>query len=400
MKTVGIIGAGAAGIIAGIVMSRSGVKVTILEHSDKFAKKLLLTGNGKCNLTNKCLDVTKLYSSDREFVSSALEIIDVDYVIEFYKSCGIFTYEKNGLVYPLSNQASVVVKLLLDELENNKVKLKLNQEILSVTHNEKFIVSVSGYDYEFDDLLIATGGKSYSETGSDGSFYKKISGLGHTIVKPLPALTPLFTDNLEFLKEASGVRTNVSLKLICEENCYESFGELQIVSKGLSGICIFDISRFAIKELNNKRKVCIICDFLPNIDELELIENLRGCKLEHPTRSDELILSGFINSKLAKAIVQCYPKKNIEEYASILKNFKQNVIGYDEFSHAQVTTGGVDVDEIVPLTMESKICKNLYFAGEVIDVDGICGGYNLQWAATSAILAANAIIKTSEIEKQ
>lgn len=393
MKTI-IIGGGASGLVAAITAARNGADVTILEKENKIGKKILVTGNGKCNITNTEMNTGKFYG-DSKFIQSVLDTFGYTETIKFFESCGVFTKNKNGYIYPASEQASTILNRLRDVAMNLGVKIKTNNPVKSIHIAESgFDVSI-GIDLHCDKLIIATGGCAAPKTGSDGSGYDLARKTGHTIIEPMPALTGIICDNNP-LNKASGVRIAARVSLE-KENCVlgSDIGELQITEYGISGIPVFNISRLAEKGIN------IFIDFQPNGDLRVVKEKISTILNKCSTMPVLTALNGLFNEKVVAAFLDiCKIDKNkksidvtsseIEKICDIIKRYPLTVKSTRGFEFAQVTKGGVTVNEIECRTMESKLVKNLYFAGEIIDVDGICGGYNLQFAwATGAIAGGN-----------
>lgn len=384
MKTI-IIGAGAAGLTAGIFAAKNQSEVTIIEHEKQAGKKILSTGNGRCNMSNENLD-SSMYYGDTAFIDSVLEKFGVQQMKDFFQSIGLYTCSKNGYLYPMSMQANSVLTFLRDTAVSLGVKIKTNNEITDISHkNNKFFVNI-GIELECDQLIIATGGCSFPKTGSDGSGYNLAQKLGHSIVKPEPALTALTCDD-DLLKKASGVR----IQSIVSMKGKKQTGELQITDYGISGIPVFNISRLA----NPKDSVSI--DFAPDIDHESLYQMISHLMWQNNTRTIDFALNGLFHEKITtvftnKLKIHNKPCSSLTEndVKHLVERIKNYIVGVQKrrgFEFAQVTAGGVSTDEINPLTMESKKMKNLYFAGEIMDVDGICGGYNLHFAWASGAIA-------------
>ena len=383
MKTI-IIGAGAAGLTAGIFAAKNQSEVTIIEHEKQAGKKILSTGNGRCNMSNENLN-SSMYYGDVSFIDCVLEKFGVEQMKDFFQSIGLYTCSKNGYLYPMSLQANSVLAFLRDTAVSLGVKIKTNNEITDISHkNNKFYVNI-GIELECEQLIIATGGCSFPKTGSDGSGYNLAQKLGHTIATPEPALTALTCDD-DLLKKASGVRiqSRVSIKGKMQT------GELQITDYGISGIPVFNISRLA----NPTDNVSI--DFAPDIDYENLYQMISHSILQNNARTIDFALNGLFHEKITAVFTKklnihnksCSSmiENDIKHLVELIKNYTVGIQKRRGFDFAQVTAGGVSTDEINPLTMESKKMKNLYFAGEIMDVDGICGGYNLHFAwATGAI---------------
>lgn len=393
MKTI-IIGGGASGLVAAITAARNGANVTILEKENKPGKKILVTGNGKCNITNTNMDETKYYG-DRSFVKAVLNRFGYKETITFFESCGIFTKNKNGYIYPAGEQAATVLNRLREIAINLGVKIKTNNTVEEIHITENGFEILSGIRLYCDKLILATGGCAASNTGSDGSGYVLAKSLGHRIATPKPALTGVICEKSP-LNKASGVRVMAKVSLNNNKSILgNDFGELQITDYGISGIPVFNISRLA----ENGMKAYI--DFQPDIDLCDVNNKISFLFKNCSAMSVLITLTGLFHEKLSMALLeQSDINKNqkcseissaqINNLCNVIKKFPLTVKTVRGFENAQVTKGGVDVKEIDCKTMESKIVKNLYFAGEIMDIDGICGGYNLQFAwATGAIAGGN-----------
>ena len=391
MKVV-IIGAGAAGLMAAITAAECGHKVTVIEHENKPGKKINITGNGKCNITNSALTPDKYYGN-KDFINNVIDKFNYKDTLKFFENMGVYCYEKNGFYYPLSNQAVTVTNALYNEALSLGVTIKTNNKVKSVTKKDDGFLLDIGIDLFCDKLIIATGGMAAPKTGSDGSGYELAKALGHTIVKPCPALTALVCD--EKLKKASGVR--VKAKVQIKDKNIKDLGELQITDYGISGIPVFNISR-CVNEKEN-----VIIDFAPDYtyDEVKiLLKRILKRRDKMPVLT---ALNGLFNEKLAAVFLKEIKQQSnvkctdvidkITMLCDIIKSFEVTVKRKKGFDFSQVTSGGVNTSEINKDTMESLICSNLYFAGEIIDVDGRCGGYNLQFAWSSGYIAGESISK-------
>lgn len=393
MKTI-IIGGGASGLVAAITAAGNGADVTILEKENKPGKKILVTGNGKCNITNTNMDETKYYG-DTAFVKSVLNVFGYKETIEFFESCGIFTKNKNGYIYPASEQALTVLNRLRDVAINFGVKIKTNNAVENIHITENGFEILAGIKLYCDKLIIATGGCAAPKTGSDGSGYDFARKMGHTIIAPSPALTGIICEKAS-LNKAAGVR--VAAKVFLEDQnsvIGSNIGELQITDYGISGIPVFNISRLAEKDMN------VYIDFEPHSELCDVKTKINSLLKNCSSMSILATLNGMFNEKISAVLLEeCDIDKNqkssdindeqINKICYLVKRHPLTVKSTRPFQYAQVTKGGVNTNEIDCKTMESKIVKNLYFAGEIIDIDGICGGYNLQFAwATGAIAGGN-----------
>lgn len=384
MKTI-IIGAGASGLAAAISAARNNSEVTVIEHEKQIGKKILITGNGRCNITNKNLS-SSMYYGNNDFIDCILNQFSTEDIIDFFESLGMLTCSKNGYIYPKSLQANTVLSFIRETAIDLGVKIKTNNQVSFIRQeNNKFFVNI-GVELECDKLIIATGGCSFPKTGSDGSGFNIAKEFGHSIVEAKPALTALICDD-DILKKASGVRVNCCITAKGKNE----LGELQLTDYGISGIPVFNISRL----VNQGDKVKI--DFAPDIDENDLINKIMDLLSTNENKSIDFVLNGMFHEKLASVITNklgihnnlCKTIKDfdVNNIVAIIKNYEINVLKRRGFDFAQVTAGGISTEEIDPNTMESKLVKNLHFAGEIIDVDGICGGYNLHFAWATGIIA-------------
>jgi predicted Rossmann fold flavoprotein len=405
MEQIIIIGAGAAGLTAAIFAARNGAKVTVLEHTDKAGKKILSTGNGKCNITNQYQDSTCYRGTHSEFAMVVLEQFGVQKALEFMESLGILCKEKNGYLYPRSEQAATVREALLMECKRLGVVIQYDVNVTKIERKtDDFVLCTDGDNktYKCNKLILATGSKAAPNTGSDGSGYELAKSLGLKVIKPLPALVQLKCQE-GIYKEAAGVRCGVRIAICANgEMLSQEEGELQITNYGISGIPVMQLSRFAVKALDARKQVVAVIDFFPEMEADKLGEKLMKVMKCFPERNMEDILSGFMNRKLAGALLkEMGIKKNRSasqvgescagEMARFLKSYEAYVTGSNSFAEAQVCQGGVDTAEIDSNTMESKKVSGLYLAGELLDIDGTCGGYNLQFAwATGAIAGKSA----------
>ena len=397
MKKVFIIGGGASGLTAAIKASKNGFDVTIFEKNNKLGKKILITGNGKCNYWNENQDINNYHSSS-DLYKNIVNQMNLVKAHAFLDSIGIVPFIKNGYYYPNSNQAISVVNALVDEAINNGVKV-INEEITSVLkEDDKFILNNK---YESDYLIIATGGKAAPKTGSDGFGFEVAKKFNHNVIKPLPALVGLETE--ENLKELAGIRFlgEVSL-LINNELVQKEQGEIQINDYGFSGIPVMQISSKAIKALDDNKNVSISINYIPNIasDILGLRSFLKVQNNHLSNKTISQILDQLFNYKLSNYFLKT---SKIDEHSVVDKlsndeldllchnilNSNYNIIKDHGFDNAQVTSGGIDLKEVNLDTLESLKVKGLYFCGEVLDVDGACGGYNLSFAWITGLIAGD-----------
>ncbi|MDE6209716.1 MAG: aminoacetone oxidase family FAD-binding enzyme [Lachnospiraceae bacterium] len=422
-----VIGAGASGLVAAIEAAKANNKVTVLELKNEAGKKIYATGNGRCNLTNKNIDKRYYHCDDYEWLNSILNRYGYDKIKEYFENLGLFLTEIGDYVYPHSKQASSVVELLFRECEQLKVEFVYNCNVKRITKAiDKFEIEANitkdkntyKTKYNCDRIIVAAGGKASPKLGSDGSGYYLLGKLGHTVNDVVPALVPLICEdfhNGKNLKEMQGVRCNAVIKSyyekICDENFMEeSCGELQMTDYGISGIVVFQLSAQIGHRLSLGKKVYVSIDFMPEFSEEKLYQSftnhLNMCRKRNidyePDDNESFIYSKEIidsflkvniNIKLAGVIISMVSNtipNDISEYIKDIiyniKNFELEVTGSKGFENAQVSSGGITLKE-VDENMQSKLAEGLYIAGEVLDVDGICGGYNLHFAFASGIIA-------------
>lgn len=398
MKVV-VIGGGASGILAALKASEH-ADVTLIERNNKIAKKILITGNGKCNFWNKEIDTSKYNSSNIEVLEGILQRKD-----EVYKylteNLGITPIEKNGYIYPYSKTASSIEETFTRELKKKNISILYDLKVTDLKTNDPDVqVYLSDNTIiNADKVIIATGSKSASKTGSDGSGYDLLSSLGESIVTISPALVPLKISDEE-KNIWGGIRTDV--KLTIKDNTKiikEEFGEIQLTDYGISGIVTFNISSVISKGILNNKKLDVIIDFLPKIDNLsDFLENKN--KLMQASSLEELLETLF-NYKLMSALLKRanlnknlkwnnLSKEEKEYLIDAIKCFKINVIATEDYEKAQVCRGGLSLQEVDD-KMSLRSNNNIKVVGELLDVDGICGGYNLAFAFITGYIAGDEI---------
>lgn len=394
-----VVGAGASGLLAAVVAARQGRSVTILEHKDRIGKKILATGNGKCNYTNLNQDFSFYRGDYPGFVEVPLNIFGAEDAIAFFQELGIYPREKNGYLYPNSEQASSVLDVLRIELQHLGVNIMCNEHVLQIDRKQNsFFVKTKATVYQGKKVILATGGMASADLGSDGSGYAIAKKLGHSIIEPVPALVQLKAKE-PFFKALAGIRTQVKLSLYIDEECREeASGELQLTAYGVSGIPVFEVSRYASKALQKKEKVHMIIDFLPGSSNREVLAQFNSRIKAGGYKTAEELMIGLLNKKLNQVLLKEagisatkkaleLSEKEVKELVKRIKEFRVTIYEANSFANAQVSAGGVNTKEIDNQTMESQLIKGLYIVGELLDIDGSCGGYNLQWAWTSGYLA-------------
>lgn len=402
--TIGIIGGGAAGMMAAITAARQGAAVTVLEGNARPGKKLLSTGNGKCNLGNRKLDVTEYYCREPERLEGFLDRFGTDEVISFFQGLGVVLKEKNGYLYPACEQASTVQDALRYEMRELGVRQITDCKVSVVEKNSqtgKMHVSGSGGSYVFDRVILACGGRAAPKTGSDGSGFGLAKQLGHSVTPTVPALVPLRCRE-DYLKSVAGVRAEAQISVYSGPDCVAvECGELQVTDYGLSGIPVFQISRQVNYILSNREEVEIQVDFLPDYSPAayEQLRISRGLLLQDG-RTVEEYFTGMLHKKLMMLFIRLAGLKPgdsireadpelVKKVYGLCRQWRLHVTGSHPYDNAQVCAGGIPLAEVTD-QLESTKTPGVYFAGEILDVDGRCGGYNLHWAWCSGYLAAMA----------
>ncbi len=407
MKKIAIIGAGASGLIASIVSAKDGMSVVVYEKNDKIGKKILATGNGRCNITNREIEISNFHGLNPQFAKSTLSQFNFRKCEEFFNSIGIeFKEGEKGRLYPMSLQSSSVVDLLVYEAKRVGVIFKLNSYVENIEKREdKFLIKTQNSSDLFSKILIATGGLATPSLGSSESGYEFAKIFNHNIIKPFASLVQVVS-NTSFLKLVSGVKINGFIKvLIDKKEVNSTYGDILFTNYGLSGSAVLDISRSVSLGVLQKKNIEIILDLFSLLSKDELLSLLQKRVKFANDKNIEFWLEGLINKKLTSIIVKNanlrsdikfakeLNKKDLLKIVYAIKNMKLNIIDTKGFKSAEVSAGGVDVRDINPQTMESKLQKGIFFGGEVIDIDGDCGGYNLQWAWASGFIAGKNMSK-------
>lgn len=397
MKVV-IIGGGASGITSAITARRKGYDVVVLEKNSSLLKKLKITGNGHCNYYNEDQDLCHYHSDNSELISMMINSVNLENVSLFFDSIGIIPRIKNGYYYPFSNQAISVCSSLILEAQKLGVVLDTDVEVQEVKKSNRFQVITTNGVYEADKVIVSTGGMSYQKTGSDGFGYRELKRLGHNINLLLPGLTPLIIANPK--KEWKGIRTDVSINLL-ENNklVRKESGEIQLTEDGISGICTMQLSSYISKGLYLGKDERIKINFLPFIDEDEFFVFMDNRSRKMKNRTVMELLEGVLNYKLISVILKkeqnlIWDECNNKEREFIKKNllsYMVEVVDTKSFNYSQVTLGGVSLLEVNLETMESKKVKDLYITGELLDITGDCGGYNLTIAWITGLIAGECL---------
>lgn len=404
MKTdVIIIGGGAAGLCAAVYLKqKSPVKsVRVLEALPRVAKKLITTGNGRCNISNKNISLDHYHGENKEFCRCALEKYNLSVCEAFFESIGIpFMYEDDK-AYPASLQAGSVVDCLRFAAEELGVIIHTDTKVTDInTMGKSYKIIADKMSFIAENVIIATGGLAGGEKlGCDGSMLKLLKKAGFTVTETTPSIVQIKTEN-DITKQLKGIKVDALVKLQSGDKLLKKdFGEVLFTDYGLSGPPVMQVSR----EVSKTKNTAVYLDLMPdtNFDTLCAIIEKRVSIMKN--RVLEEFFTGMFNKRLGQVVLksagfklsdktQIIEKSGVQKIAHIIKNMKFTVTGTTGFANAQVTAGGLDTRQFCDNTMESKDCKNLYCVGEILDIDGDCGGFNLQWAWSSAMCAAQAII--------
>lgn len=407
MKRVGIIGGGASGLMAAVAAAKEGARVTILEKQDRIGKKILATGNGKCNLSNLSFSAKRDYNSrNPEKLKSYFDKFSVQDTFRFFENHGLVLTEKNGYLYPRSGQASAVLNLFLELLEYLHIQVITECKVNAVTQkrNGEFVIETNLGKYVFDSIILSCGSPAGTKEKEQLGGIELAKMFALKSCKMLPALTALRCGG-DFWKALAGVRCEgeITLKIIEKNGKYRTFserGELQLTDYGLSGIPVFQLSRHAASALDEHMKVEASVDFFPDIPLNEWKKYCEERCESHKGRLIAAFLEGMVNKKIAQVLMKEAGIKNTEKVAfpmskefwkmmCLMRNFGVSVKATNPAANSQVCMGGVLLTEVDD-KLQTYAISNMFITGELLDVDGRCGGYNLQWAWTSGWIAGKA----------
>lgn len=396
---VAVIGGGAAGIFSALVASEKH-EVTIFERNDRIGKKLLATGNGRCNLTNVSVE-RKNFHGDGDFAYKIYKKFDNETAVKYFEYLGILTTTKeSGKIYPRSLTAASVLNVFLEELQNRNIEVKTDKYINKIEKNNNiFEIHTKEGSYTFDRVIVATGGMSMASSGSDGNGYKLLKDLGHTVLETHPALVQLKLKS-NFLKHLSGTKVEGVCYLLKDGKVIkERSGDILFTDYGISGPPILDLSRYVL-DGNYRIRFSIVNDLMTEEDKNDFLEYFYRT-ISSKDMTLERFLIGILNKKFIHYVLKTLdldrnmkimdldPSKSYE-LLKLLTESEFEIIGNNGYKNSQVTVGGISTKEINE-NMESKIVNGLYIVGEILNIDGDCGGYNLQWAWSSAYVAASSI---------
>lgn len=397
-----IIGGGASGMIAAIYAAFTGQRVLVLEQKEKLCKKIYATGNGKCNFTNRNWDPSCFRGTNPELAKPVLDAFSLQDTLRFFHDIGIYPKEKNGYFYPGSEQAASVAECLCREAKRLGVNSITGCRVKNVYKGPDglFYADTEQGKYSGKSMVLATGGMASSVHGSDGSGYVFSKSFGHSVIEPLPAIVQLKAEG-KFFKTLAGVRTEGRITLYAGNEIYVEEGELLFAAYGISGIPVMQVSRYASFALSQKQKVTAELDLFPMLSEEKLAEEIGLRFREGRDITAEEALAGLCNHKINYVIlllcnieptasIHVLSKKDATKIAEKIKHFIVKITDTNGFEQAQACAGGVPLTELKE-TMESKLVPGLYITGELADIDGTCGGYNLQWAWSSGVAAGKNI---------
>lgn len=399
---------------AAVSAARRGASVTILEKKEMAGKKILSTGNGRCNLTNMDMKAVYFRGGDQESIQTVLSGFGSEDTLRFFSGMGLMTKTRGTLVYPCNDQAAAVREALSMELKRLGVQILTGTVVKkALSAKGRFCLEAEGPEGHVrqtgDRLILAMGGKAAPALGSDGSGYQTAADFGHRIIRPLPALVQLRSGDPSF-KKLAGIRADAAVMLYIDDKPAASDqGEIQFTDYGISGIPVFQVSRFAAEALDRNQKVTAVLDLAPWSEGEELTQLFVRRQAVFLENTAEEFLHGIFHRKLAPVLltracirwkekVKQIDQESLKRLAAVCKRFEVPVAGTNSFEQAQVCAGGVPLDEICPETMESRICPGLYLTGELLDVDGMCGGYNLQWAWSTGYLAGMSAAENTSLK--
>lgn len=399
-----VIGGGASGMLAAGLAAQRGMDVTLLEKNEKLGKKLFITGKGRCNVTNNTDPETLIANtvSNPYFLYSAFYSFTSQDTMAFFEKMGIpLKTERGNRVFPVSDKSSDIIKGLKRFLDENGVKIRLNTKVKSLVYENDMIkcVETTGGRFAANSVIIATGGLSYPSTGSDGDGYKFAKKCGHSVTKLYPSLVPLRIKE-KFCSELMGLSLkNVSADFLLDgKSVYRDMGEMMFTHLGITGPLVLTGSAYLTRALSEGKTAEVVIDLKPALDEKTLDNRILKDFNKYANKALKNALNELLPQRLIPVLVDMSgidPEKKVnsitkserQKLLSLLKGLKLTVTSASGFNEAVVTSGGVNVDEIDPSTMQSKLVKNLYFCGEVIDIDAFTGGFNLQIAFSTAYLA-------------
>lgn len=414
MSNVAVIGGGAAGMMAACTAAGNGHQVTLYEQNEKLGKKIYITGKGRCNLTNAC-DTEDLFAAvmkNEKFLYSAIYTFDNHATMDYFEQLGLkMKTERGNRVFPQSDHASDVIRVLTEELRRKKVCVCLNTKVREILSDGTKVTGLrwdchdthqKNQVSEYDAVVVACGGVSYPTTGSDGSGFDLCKKLGHTVTELRPSLIGMTTAE-DYISQLQGLSLkNVTLTVKSgKKTLYSEFGEMLFTHQGISGPLVLTASS-CIPDKYMKQELAFEIDLKPALEEEQLDKRLQRDFAENINRQFKNALHGLVPAKLMPVLIELSgidPEKKVHsvtreerhQLLMLLKHFPGTITGLGKMEEAIITRGGIKVKEVKPSTMESKLVQGLYFAGEVLDLDALTGGFNLQIAWSTAYAAGSNI---------
>ena len=408
MKRIAVIGGGASGLMSALTAASYGAAVCLIEQKDRVGKKILSTGNGRCNYTNLYQTPECYHSSNPDFPWKIISAFDVNETVAFFQELGICPKNRDGYLYPNSDQASSVLDVLRMECRERHVQILTDRKCTEILPKKKhFLIRTTQENITSDSVILCAGSKAAPVTGSDGSGYSLAKRLGHSLIPVLPALVQLKCRE-KFYKSISGVRIQGSLCIYADgKKLAEDKGEIQMTAYGISGIPVFQVSGYAAEALYQKKQVEAVLNFMPDHTEEECLKILKDRVNTRPHKTLEEFFTGLFSKKMSDLWVRLsgisrekqvgkLSHSEFQNLCRLIQSFRTIVTDTNPFEQAQVCRGGIDTREVSAQTMESLLIPGLYFAGEILDVDGLCGGYNLQWAWSSGRVAGKEAANASD----
>ena len=415
---IAIIGGGASGLMASVIASAAGVPVRVFDRNAVMGAKILATGNGRCNFTNTKQSMEYYHSSDPKEAEAVLGVFDARSVCRFFRDRGVMTLNKDGWMYPKSQTATTIRDTLVFSALRNDVKLLGNKEILGITREAdgSYRLHLEGFSYRARAVILAAGGSAQKQLGTCGDGFRFAEQMGLTVKKPLPALVPL-TVKKDPLFKAAGVRIHGKVSLHNQEGkqLQEMEGQLQLTDYGISGIPVFGVSQEALRRIDAKETIRAVLNFLPDFSRGEIEDQLKktfeaGISYDPLDTKLSFVLSGIFPEKLAAVFIEKAGESSkmtltelnaleekdyhhfVREMAEVIHEYHLTVTGSRGFEQAQTTSGGVLLSRLDPKSLMDGKNPGFFLCGEVLDVDGVCGGYNLQWAFSSGYLAGRGAV--------
>ena len=407
---IAIIGGGASGMMAALAAKQQDKKSTVIiyEKNDRVGKKILMTGNGKCNFSNMDFRPEYFRSDSTKNLQCFFDAFGVQETLEFFEEQGLLVKNRNGYLYPASEQAATILDILRFACERAGVEIKTEAEVKRIVKkNDGFLVDAKVEKKHFDRVILACGSKAGPKNMTSGSGYLLAKSMGHQVIEPTPALVQLRCME-DFFKQIAGVRTECELTLFVDGKISQKErGELQLTDYGISGIPVFQFSRYAARALKERKSVKVSMNFLPDFSEESYEAFVHNRFEKKKGQSAECFFLGITNKKIMQLFlklagvkpdekIEAGNREKWEKVFLLLRDFQVQVKESNPFENAQVSAGGICMDEVSE-NLESLLVPGLFFAGELLDVDGRCGGYNLQWAWTSGYLAGRAAFGVSNI---